>query len=167
MWPPSGGTQQIYSNVRGRALIADALDVSTAIGTTPTPFVWPNVRGADSQYDPATGVTTFAEGGFFTSVATWRVSGSASRQLYADAEVSLDGGATWTRGTNSMRDVTVTTTGQTFSLPFSGYFPAGLKLRFVIWASASGCSLITASNNGSTAPAGRLTYSHVIATRLP
>lgn len=166
MWP-SGGTQQIFSNVRGKALIADDLAASTAIGTTPSVYLWPNVRGADTQYDPLTGVITFQEGGFFTSVAAWRVVGSASRQFYADAEFSLDGGSTWVRGTNSAREVTASSLSQTMSFPFSGYFDAGVKLRFVIWASGSGVTIQTASSNGSTSPAGRLTYSHLVGARLP
>lgn len=163
---PSGGDQRMFSNVRGRALIADSLDASTAVAETPTPYKWSNVRSSDSQYDPETGVTTFAEGGFFTSVATWRCAGSTSRQFYADAEVSTDGGETWVRGTNSMREVTCNAVAQTFSLPFSGYFPAGIKLRFVTWASGSGVTIQTATVSGSTAAAARLTYSHIVAARL-
>lgn len=69
-------------------------------------------------------------------------------------------------GTNSLREVTASNVPQTFSLPFSGYFPAGLKLRFVIWASGSGVTIQTATVSGSTAPAARLTYSNIVATRL-
>lgn len=166
MWP-SGGTQQMFSNVRGKALIADDLAESTTIGTTPAVYLWPNVRSSDTQYDPLTGVITFEESGFFTSVAAWRVVGSSSRQFYADAERSIDGGVTWARGKNSEREVTASTTSQTLSFPFSGYFTAGEKLRFVISASGSGVTIQTATHGESTSPAGRLTYSHVVGARLP
>lgn len=164
MWP-SKGDQRLYSNVRGHSLIADSLDASAAVATSPTPYVWPNVRAADPQYDAATGVITFAEGGFFTSVASWRAVGSSSRQFYADAEFSTDGGATWTRGTNSLREVTASTVSQTMQFPFSGYFAAGVKLRFAIWAGGSGVTLQTATHDGSTATAARLTYSHIVGAR--
>lgn len=167
MWPPSSGPQQIFSNIRGKALIADDIVASASVGTTPAPYAWPNVRSADTQYDPVTGVITFEEGGFFTSVASWRVVGASARQFYADAEFSTDGGSTWIRGTNSAREVIANTTSQTLPFPFSGYFAAGVKLRFVIWSSGSGVTIQTATSNGSTSPAGRLTYSHIVGVRLP
>jgi hypothetical protein len=151
--------------VRGHALIADSVVASVAVPETPTVQIWPNVSAADTHYNSATGVIEFEESGFFTSVATWRVIGQSSQQFYSDAEFSLDGGRRWLRGTNSLREVVVSALAQTVSFPFSGHFAAGVRLRFVFWASGPGVTLQTATASASTAPASRLTYSHIVGVK--
>lgn len=147
------------NTIAGRALIADKTDASTSIPSSPATFIWPNVRNTtpDLQYDSATGVFTFGADGFFHSVASWHVNTTGSSYFYTDAEFSVDGGTNWTRGTNSGREDYISNTSRTLSFPFAGYFPAGLKLRFVHWAAGTSANITTTTNNGSTIPAARLT----------
>jgi TRAP-type uncharacterized transport system substrate-binding protein len=106
-------------------------------------------------------VFTFLVGGFFTSAANWAVYGSSSKEFYADAEVSVDNGVTWTRGLNSLRKDATVATGRTAAYPFAGYFPAGLKLRFVTWASTTGVTMQTTIVSGSVAAASRVTTTFI------
>lgn len=152
----------------GRALIANSTAASQTIPTTPTTFVWPNVKNSnpDPQYDPATGYYKFAADCFFNSVASWTITGSASRTFYADAETSVDGGATWVRGTESLRAEDATSAGVTLAFPFSGFFPRGTWLRFVAWANNTGVTITTTTVNGSTAPAARLTTNCIFGSKV-
>ena len=148
---------------KGRALIVTDSSASVTIPTTTTPFVWGTIRNAqpDIQYDAATGVFTFLTNNFFVSVANWTVHGASSKEFYADAETSLDG-ITWTRGTDSLRIEATVSAGKTASFAFAGYFPAGLRLRFIAWASTTGVTIQSRTVSGSTAPAARLTVSQII-----
>lgn len=152
----------------GRALIANSTATSQAIPTTPTAFVWPNVRNSnpDPQYDSSTGYFTFIADCFFNSVASWTLTGSASRVFYADAETSVDGGITWVRGTESLRAEDATSAGVTLMFPFSGFFPKGLMLRFVAWANNTGVTITTTTVSGSTAPAARLTTNCIFGSKV-
>lgn len=152
------------SEAKGRALVVTDSSASITVPVTPTSFVWGTVRNTnpDIQYDAATGVFTFLTNNFFTSVANWTVYGASSKEFYADADTSTDGGSTWVRGVDSLRIQAVVASGATASFAFSGYFPAGLKLRFVAWASTTGVTIQTRTVIGSTAPAARLTVSQII-----
>jgi hypothetical protein len=161
MWPPAAP--------HGRALVADLAVASDAVPQAPAPFVWPNLRNAspDVQYNATTGEFLFLRDLWFWSVASWHVVGSTARFFYADAEFSTDGGDTWTRGTNSLRIEQAATSGRTLSFPFAGWFPHGLRLRFVIWASGSGVTITTDAVSGSTSPASRLTTVTIPGSQLP
>lgn len=144
----------------GTRLVADVVAASQALPTAPTAFLWANVRAADSQYDAATGVITIARDCFFTSVANWTVNIPAGQSdFFADAEFFVAGA--WTRGTNSGRREEIRTLDgdRTVSFGFSGWFAAGTKLRFVAWASSASATIATSTDQGTTVPAARLTYS--------
>lgn len=143
----------------GRALVADLVAASTAVGTSPAPMIWPNVRNTlpDTHYDPVTGVYTFTKDVFWFSTAMWYIVGSQQRAFYADAETSVDGGTTWVRGTNSLRIEQANIAGRSVNFPFQGVFPAGAKLRYVIWASDTGLTINTVAEGTSTSPASRIT----------
>ncbi len=140
----------------GEALIVDTVAPSIAIPTAPAPMVWENVRKPAHKYTPATGVFHFEKDTFFISVANWTIVGAASKRFYADAESSTDG-INWTRGTNSLRIGASSADGNTMSFAFAGHFAAGVYLRFVYWASATGVTMNTENINGSTSAASRLT----------
>lgn len=147
----------------GSRLIADDVTmVETAIPTTPTAFVWPNVRAADPQYDATTGVITIARDCFFTSVANWTTHINAGQaDLYADAEFFVNG--QWVRGTNSGRreEMRSSDGDRTISFGFSGFFAAGTKLRFVMWSNSASAHIISSVISGTTFAAARLTYSTI------
>lgn len=166
MWPATGQQVRMFSNIRGRALVAKQTAASVDVGTTPATWIWPTVQVADGQYDGATGNITIAEDCFFTSVASWRVVGSTNRIFYADAEFSLDGGVTWQRGADSLREEQVSSASRTLSFPFAGWYPAGTMLRFIAWASGSGVTAQTNAVGTSTAPAARLTYTTITGMKV-
>lgn len=143
-------------------------DASVAIPTAPGVQIWPNIHNSnpDIQYDTATGVFTFLDDGFYWSVASWYLVGSTARLFYADAETSVDGGVTWVRGTDSLRIEQVANSGRTLGFPFAGFFPKGLKLRFVRWANGTGVTMQTVSADGSTCPASRLTTAFVLGRKV-
>lgn len=145
--------------VYGHSVIADLTVASQALPTTPTPFIWPNVRtaNADLHYDPATGIFTFRTGGFFTSAANWAVYGNPGQEVYFDAEASTDGGTVWNRGLNSMRKDQLATAGRTAAFPFAGYYPANTKIRFLVWSTSATTTVQTTAVSGSTAAASRIT----------
>lgn len=147
--------------VYGSRLIADDVTVTeTALPITPTPFVWPNVRAADPQYNASTGVITIARDCFFTSVANWTAHVNAGQgDIYADAEFFV--GGQWVRGTNSGRreELRSADGDRTISFGFAGWFAAGTMLRFVLWASNTSAHINASTNNGTTFAAARLTYS--------
>lgn len=149
--------------VTGRALVAVTTAASTAIGTAPATWIWTTVSNTspDLQYDAATGVYTFTKNQFWVSNAQWYIFGSTNRDFYADAETSTDGGTTWVRGSNSLRVESATTTGRTVNFTFPGYFPAGSKLRFVVWSSGAGVTVQTLAVGTSTAAASRLTVLNI------
>lgn len=149
--------------VKGRALTVTDSSASVTVPTTPTPFVWGTVRNSspDVQYDPVTGIFTFLTNNFFVSVANWTVYGAASKEFYSDAETSTDG-ITWVRGIDSLRIESTVSSGKTASFGFAGFFPAGLRLRFVAWASDINITIQSRTVSGSTAPAARLTVMQVI-----
>lgn len=153
--------------VLGRALIAKQTAESSSIPTTPTTFIWPTAANTnpDLQYDPVTGYLTFKRDGFFWSNASWRVFGTTNRQVFADAEFSLDGGNTWTRGADSGREESASTTGRSLQFPFAGHYPAGTMLRFMFWASGTGVTIQSSSRDGSGFPSSRLTTVHINGTR--
>lgn len=154
--------------ITGRALIVDLHEASRAVPTAPGVAIWPTVHNAnpDIQYDTATGVFTFLEDGFFTSVASWYLVGSTNRLFYADAETSTDGGVTWVRGTDSLRIEQVANSGRTMGFPFAGFFPKGLKLRFVRWASGEGVTMNTVTVGASRCPASRLTTTFLLGKKV-
>ncbi|MGL6118123.1 hypothetical protein, partial [Plesiomonas sp.] len=144
------------------ACVAKNTGATVAIPNTPTPVVFSAVSTVDSKFNLANGVITFDDDYQFTSVFAPHVRATSGTPLYyADAEVSTDGGTTWVRGVDSARESQLRNTDgvQTLSLPFSGRFAKGVKLRFVHWASTASVEATTTTNNGSTAPAIRLTYS--------
>lgn len=150
-------------SVTGSRLVADDVTATpVALPITPTAFVWPNVRAADAQYNNATGAVTIARDCFFTSVANWSAKiDSGQGDIFADAEFFV--GGQWVRGTNSGRRTTIRSTdgSVTVSFAFSGFFPAGTILRFVLWASTASIYIQATTDNGSTFSAARLTYSTV------
>ena len=152
----------------GRALIANSTATSQAIPTTPTTFIWPNVKNAnpDPQYNATTGYYTFAADCFFNSVASWTITGSASRIFYADAETSIDGGTTWVRGTESLRAEDANNSGVTLQFPFSGFFAKGTMLRYIAWASDTGVTISTTNVGSSVAPAARLTTNCIFGSKI-
>jgi hypothetical protein len=87
----------------------------------------------------------------------WSIIGSTQRAFYADAETSIDGGTTWVRGTNSLRIEQANNAGRSVNFPFQGFFPAGAKLRFAVWASDTGVTINTVAVGASTSPAARIT----------
>jgi hypothetical protein len=161
------GSEYFFGDVRGSALVADDVTASISVPTSPTAFVWPNVRNSnpDVQYNATNGVFTFTEDVFFNSTANWHVHGASSKSFYADAETSLDG-VTWTRGVNSLRVMETDSGGTTASFGFNGFFPKGLRLRFIWWASATGVDIRTEVFNGSTSAAARLTVNTIIGKKI-
>lgn len=140
-----------------------AVDTTASItpGQTPAVVIWPTVSVADSAYTVADGVITFTEACQFNSTFFVTLSATSDGPLYyTDAEISTDGGTTWVRGANSLRQWQIRNTdgAQTISFPFNGGFAAGTKLRFVDWTSANTARLTTTTTNGSTSPARRITY---------
>lgn len=159
--------QTVDIPVSARALIAKNTTASISLTTSPAPVVWTAAQLADSQFDLATGVITFAKTCTFNSVFYSNLStGSGTTSYYTDAETSVDGGTTWVRGTDSMRQETVRSTDNHVvrGFAFAGRFLAGTKLRFVHWASSTAVTLTTDTVSGSTAPALRLTYNSIPAT---
>lgn len=153
----------LHQRVRGARLIADDITMTeTALPTTPTVFIWPNVRVADSQYDSSTGSITIARDCFFTSVANWTAHiNTGQADIYADAEFFV--GGVWVRGTNSGRREEIRTSDgdRTISFGFSGFFAAGTILRFVLWSNSSGAHINSSVVDGTTFAAARLTYSTI------
>lgn len=153
----------LHQKVRGSRLVADDVTMTeVALPTTPTVFIWPNVRVADSQYNASTGVITIARDCFFTSVANWTAHiNTGQADIYADAEFFV--GGSWVRGTNSGRREEIRTSDgdRTISFGFSGFFVAGTTLRFVLWSNSSGSHINSSTVNGSTFAAARLTYSTI------
>ncbi len=144
------------------ACVAKNTSATVAIPTTPTPVVFTAVTTSDAKFNIANGVITFEDDYQFTSVFMPHLRATSGTPLYyADAEASTDGGTTWVRSVDSARESQLRNTDgvQTLSLPFSGRMPKGVKLRFVHWASTANVEATTTTNNGSTAPAIRLTYS--------
>jgi len=131
-----------------------------AVPTTPTPCTLTNCLGTDPAFSLANGTITFNHDvAWCSTVSVLAACNSGTPVYYTDAEISLDGGATWTRGSNSMRmEQLAAGYLRTREFSFAGKFPAGSMLRFVEWASAAGVTLVTATDHGSTAPARRLTY---------
>jgi len=145
---------------QGARLIAKVTAASQALPTTPTAFLWATVQVADPQYNAATGVITIAKDCFFTSVANWTVNMPAgTADIFADAEFFVSGA--WVRGTDSGRREKIRSSdgARTVSFGFAGWFAAGTTLRFVAWASSAAAVIETSTDNGTTIPAARLTYS--------
>lgn len=133
---------------------------SITLGTAPAPVTWTAESTKHPAFDPSTGVITFDQDCLFASTFFATIGTSTNTSYWTDAEISVDGGVTWVRGTDSARRRFIRSNDGlvTESFPFAGGFSAGQKLRFVDWAEASGITLQTSSNQGSTTPARRLTF---------
>lgn len=153
----------VLRSIGPQAYRAVAYSDTASISVPTAPVVCTAGGGTDPGFSLAAGVISFDRDCQFTStVSVLATCASGSPIYYTDAEVSTDGGTTWTRGAFSLRCEQLAAGYQrTREFSFSGRFPAGSKLRFVEWASAAGVTLQTVANNGSTVPARRLTYSRI------
>lgn len=129
------------SDIRVRALEIQDRSASIALPTTPTLLVLPTkiIERGGMLYDTSNGVMTFTENGFYVLNLFVNATTSASRTLYAYAEVSNDGGTTWTKLYNSGRRFAINgaTDGQVPLSLSANPFNGGQKLRFFAWASGS------------------------------
>lgn len=153
----------------GRSLVAAQTVASLEIATSPTVAIWPTIIAgiSDVDYDPATGIFTFGSAGFFICTVAWNIQSSGQNIFWTDIELSTDGGTTWTRGSNSANKIQVNNTSpQTIERSFSRPFLPKNKLRCVRWAESAGGAIVTESNTGSTAPAGRITATYLIGARV-
>jgi hypothetical protein len=141
---------------------------SLAVPTNYAVALSTNNNGTDPLFNQSTGVIgPFPVDVEWTSTVMVNPTCSSGTPLYyTDAEVSVDGGTTWIRGSNSLRiEQLAAGYTRTREFSFSGKFAAGSMLRFIEWASASGVTLqtVTVTNNSVTsiAPARRITYSYM------
>lgn len=137
---------------------------SITVPTTPTLLTLPikAVERGSISYDTATGVISFSETRVYNLVLFANATTSASRTLYAYAEVSNDGGVTWLPLYGSLRtfSITGTTDGQVQLSVSNNVFSGGQKLRFFWWASGSMTVRTTtiAAAPGYFTPALRMMY---------
>lgn len=129
------------SKRRVRALEAQDRTASFTLPTTPTLLILPVkvVERGGMYYDTSTGVISFSENGFYVLNLFVNASTSASRTMYAYAEISIDGGATWSKLYNSGRKFAINgaTDGQVPLSLSANAFYGGQKIRFWYWASGS------------------------------
>jgi hypothetical protein len=92
-------------------LIAYNNSAAITVSTSPSPVAWTGQSVPDSTFNLANDVITFAEDSEFHSVFTANLSNTSGSNtvlsVYTDAEVSFDGGSTWVRGNQSLRQDSV------------------------------------------------------------
>lgn len=131
---------------------------STSIPASPTPFVWTTaVDDSFGSINTTTGVITFPFDGEYTFTFSFNpVTTGTVKQFYMWAEKYIDG--VWVKQEYTARIGAVRLSDQT-QIPFfsTNNFKAGEQIRFVVWGSATGISILTQSiDTGFTVPASRL-----------
>lgn len=149
----------------GSALVAVNVTASVPLQTTPAALQFPTVLSADPQFNSADGTITFADNIFLSIIihCNFATTG-ADKTVFLDGEFYIDG--VWIRSQNTCRARKIRGSDglQTGSFGFHGYLPAGTKVRIVVWSDASGVTMTTVSNSGSTSPAASVSYTTIIGT---
>lgn len=148
----------IEINSEGYYLDAQVRDASTALPTTPTPFVWTTeVADSLSDYDNTTGVITIPFTGVFNTMINFNAFTSGSvKQLYLAAQIL--NGSTWEPLEYTTRQSAVRLSDKHQVLFTSqNKWDAGTQIRFVVWSSAATVDIITESvAEGYTVVASRV-----------
>lgn len=125
-------------------------NASVSLGTTPSVFMPQTVAASNGiTYDTLTGIVTLPETRVYTTFTILNIQSGNNRSVYTYAEINLGSG--WIISQYSGRDLQVGTQndGQRVTVSVN-LFQAGTQLRFPVWASGTGVTLVSVNLPGTT-----------------